>query len=80
MESSESVSTPMIPSCKSDKNKHGKNIDSRLYRGIIGSLLQLTTGRSDIIFSVCMYARYQSNLKESHLNTIKKIFKYLKEI
>ena len=60
--------------------EHAKNIDSKLYRGMIGSLLYLTASRLDIILSVCMCARYQLNPKESHLNTIKRIFKYLKEI
>ena len=57
-----------------------KIVDSKLYKGMIGSLLYLTVSRSDIIFSICMYVRFQSNSKKSHLNTIKKIFKYLKGI
>ena len=60
----------MIISYKLDKNEYGKNIDLKLYRGMIGSLLYLTASRPNTIFSVCMYARYQSNLKESHLNTV----------
>ena len=68
----------MTPSYKLKKNEHGKNIDSKLYRGIIGSLLYLTTSRPDIMFSVYMCARYQSNPKESHLNTVLRIFRYLK--
>ena len=51
MESSKIVSTPMIPLCKLEKNEHGKNIDSKLYRGMIGSLLYLTASRPD----QCMY-------------------------
>ena len=66
--------------CKLEKDEYDKNIDSKLYRGMIGSLLYLTTSRPDIIFSVCMCARYQSNLKKSHLNIVKRIFKYLKKI
>lgn len=45
--------------------------------GMIGSLLHLTASRPDIIFSVCLCARFQSNPKESHLSTIKRIFRYL---
>ena len=70
----------MTPFCKLDKDEHGKNIDFKLYRGMIGSLLDLTTSRSDIIFCVCIGIRYQSNPKEPHLNIVKKIFKYLKGI
>ena len=78
MKSSKIISIPMIPFCKLEKDEHSKNIDSKLYRGMIGSLLYLTISRSDIIFSVWMCARYQSNPKESHLNAIKRIFRYLK--
>ena len=75
MESLKIISTPMTPSFKLEKDEHGKNIDSKLYRDMIGSLLYLTASRPDIIFSVCMCARYQSNPKKSHLNTVKKIFR-----
>ena len=80
MESSKSVGTPMTPSCKLDKDEYGKNVDSKLYRGMIDSLLYLTTSRHDIMFSICMCARYQSNPKEYHLNAVKKNFRYLKKI
>ena len=78
IESSKSVSTPITPSCKLDKDKHGKSVDSKFYRGMIGSLLYLIANRPDIMFSICMYAKFQSNPKESYLNAVK-IFKYLKE-
>ena len=68
----------MIPSCKLEKDEHDKNIDSKLYRSMIDSLLYLIASRPDIMFSICMCARYQSNPKKSHLNAVKKIFRYLK--
>jgi hypothetical protein len=45
---------------------------------MIGSLLYLTASRQDIIFSVCLCARYQANPKESHLVALKRILKYVK--
>ena len=72
MESSKIVRTPMIPSYKLEKDEYGKSVDIKLYRDMIGSLLYLTASRPDIMFSICMYARYQSNPKESHLNIVKK--------
>ncbi|GKB67195.1 hypothetical protein Tco_0928607 [Tanacetum coccineum] len=42
------------------------------------SLMYLTTSRPDFQFFTCLYARYQSNPKESHLVAIKRIFRYLK--
>ena len=39
---------------------------------MIGSLLYLTASRPDIMFSVCMCARFQANHKETHLIVVKK--------
>lgn len=44
---------------------------------MIGSLLYLTTSRPDIMFNICLSARFQSKPKESHLKPVKMIFKYL---
>jgi len=35
-------------------------VDYKLYKGIIGSLLYLTTYMPNILFSVCLCARFQS--------------------
>ena len=43
---------------------------------MIRSLLYLTASRPDIMFATCLCARFQSNHRESHLSTIKRIFKY----
>ena len=44
---------------------------------MIGSLIYLTTSHPDIMFSVCMCARFQSCPKESHLKAVKRIPRYL---
>ena len=44
---------------------------------MIISLLYLIASRPNIMFTTCLCARFQSSPKESHLNTIKRIFKYL---
>ncbi|XP_070014481.1 secreted RxLR effector protein 161-like [Nicotiana sylvestris] len=49
-----------------------------MYRGIIGSLLYLTASRPDIVFSVGLCGRFQSNPKESYLKAAKRILRYLK--
>ncbi|GJT35018.1 putative ribonuclease H-like domain-containing protein [Tanacetum coccineum] len=48
------------------------------FRSMIGSLMYLTSSRPDIMFTVCACARYQVNLKVSHLYVVKRIFRYLK--
>ena len=77
MENSKVIGTPMSPSCKLDKNEKGKNVDLKFYRDMIDFLLYLTASRPNIMFSVYLCARFQSNLKESHLNAVKRIFRYL---
>ena len=37
----------------------------------------MTASRLDIIFCVCLYARFQACPKKSHLIALKRIFKYL---
>src|SRR5436853_7195778 len=78
MYNSGSKKTPMGTTTMLDKDESGKSVDQKLYRGMIGSLLYLTTSRLDIMFSVCICATYQSNPKESHLKSVKRILRYLK--
>nr|CAN64324.1 hypothetical protein VITISV_005640 [Vitis vinifera] len=79
MEEAKTMKTPMSSSIKLDKDKKGKSIDSTMYRGMIGSLLYLAASRPDIMYSVCLCARFQSCPKESHLSVIKRILRFLKE-
>jgi hypothetical protein len=44
---------------------------------MIGSLLYLCASRPDIMLSVCMCARFQSDTKECHLLAVKQILRYL---
>ncbi|WKA07524.1 hypothetical protein VitviT2T_025341 [Vitis vinifera] len=78
MEEAKTMKTPMSSSIKLDKDEKGKSINSTMYRGMIGSLLYLTASRPDIMYSICLCARFQSCLKESHLSAIKRILRYLK--
>ena len=44
---------------------------------MIGSLLYLTGTRPDIMHAVGIVGRFQDNPKESHLQAVKRIFKYM---
>ena len=77
MESSKQCKIPMTASSSLDKDESGEKVDQTMYRSMIGSLLYLTASRPDIQFSVCLCARFQSNPTISHVNAVKKIFKYL---
>ena len=78
LEDLKTCNTPMATTTKLDKDDQGKSVDIRLYRSMIGSLLYLTASRPDIMFSVCLCARFQSYPKESYLITVKRIIQYLK--
>ncbi|MGV7927199.1 hypothetical protein PJO48_29540, partial [Mycobacterium kansasii] len=67
----------MSTTLKLSKDSDGKNVDSKLYRSMIGSLLYLTASRPDIALSVGICARYQSDPKESHLIAVKRIIRYV---
>ena len=67
MEDCKSVSTPMITSCKLSKDYESKEVDQRLYRLMIGSLLYVTASRPDVMQGVGQVARFQATPKETHV-------------
>lgn len=59
------------------KDSGGTLVDEKLYRSVISSLLYLTASKPDIAFVVGMCAKYQSNLRNSHLLSAKRIIKHI---
>ncbi|GJU75794.1 retrovirus-related pol polyprotein from transposon TNT 1-94 [Tanacetum coccineum] len=78
LEDSKPMKTPMFSDTKLIKDKECESVDSTKYQGMISSLLYLTASRLDIMFSVCLYARFQEAPKTSHLKAVKRIFQYIK--
>ncbi|GKC23619.1 hypothetical protein Tco_1025769 [Tanacetum coccineum] len=68
----------MSTETKLTRDEEGESVDNTKYRGMIGSLLYLTASRPDIMFSVCLCARFQEDPKTSHLEAVKRIFRYIK--
>ncbi|GKA89110.1 putative ribonuclease H-like domain-containing protein [Tanacetum coccineum] len=60
------------------KDKEAAHVDVHLYRSMISSLMYLTASRPDIMFAVCACSRFQVTPKTSHLNVVKRIFRYFK--
>jgi hypothetical protein len=60
-----------------DLNVGGKSVDQKVYRSMIGSLLYLCASRPDIMLSVRICARFQSDPNECHLVVVKRILRYL---
>ncbi|GJT79466.1 hypothetical protein Tco_1053808 [Tanacetum coccineum] len=72
------TSTPIETNKALIKDEEAEDVDVHLYRSMIGSLMYLTASRPDTMFAVCACARFQVTLKTSHLNAVKRIFRYLK--
>ncbi|CAM8877550.1 unnamed protein product [Rhodiola kirilowii] len=78
MESAKTCATPMSPNDTLTKDESSPRVDPTLYRGMIGSLLYLTASRSDILFRVCLCARFQVDPRETHVKAVNRLLRYLK--
>eukprot|EP00253_Pinus_taeda_P025161 PITA_25161 len=78
MEDSKPVCTPMVTGCSLNANDESAAVHQPTYRSMIGSLY-LTGTRPDIMHAVGIVGRFQANPKETHLQAVKRIFKYLQE-
>ncbi|GJV90591.1 putative ribonuclease H-like domain-containing protein [Tanacetum coccineum] len=72
------ATTPIESNKPLVQDEDGVDVDVHVYRSMIGSLMYLTASRPDIMFAVCACARFQVTPKASHLNAVKRIFRYLK--
>ncbi|GJW29209.1 retrovirus-related pol polyprotein from transposon TNT 1-94 [Tanacetum coccineum] len=75
---SDPVDTPMVERTKLDKDLSGI-VDQTQYRSMIRSLMYLTASRPNLVFVVCMCARYQSKPTKKNLVAVKRVFRYLQE-
>ncbi|GJZ02957.1 retrovirus-related pol polyprotein from transposon TNT 1-94 [Tanacetum coccineum] len=78
LEDSKPMKTLVSLDTKLTKDEEGESVDSTKCMGMICSLLYLTASRPDIMFSVCLCARFQEDPKTSHLEAVKHIFRYIK--
>ena len=66
MDEAKAISTPMGTTGSLDSDASGNMADQKMYQSMIGSLLYVTASMSDVMFSVCMCARFQASPRESH--------------
>ena len=78
MESAKPIDISISPSTKLIVNDGSPSVGEKSYRGMIGLLLYLTSSRPDIVYTVCLCARFQSNPKQAYLKSVKQILRYLK--
>jgi len=67
----------MVTGCNLSQNYDSPSINQPEYRSMIGNFLYLTGTRPNIMHAVGIVGRFQANPKETHLQEVKRIFKYL---
>ncbi|GJT92039.1 retrovirus-related pol polyprotein from transposon TNT 1-94 [Tanacetum coccineum] len=72
------VDTPMVDRLKLDEDPLGIPVDQTRFRSMVGSLMYLAASRPDLVFVVCMCARYQTSPTKKHLEALKRVFRYLR--
>nr|GEX67895.1 uncharacterized mitochondrial protein AtMg00810-like [Tanacetum cinerariifolium] len=78
IDSCDSVDTPMVDRLKLDEDPLGIPVDQTQFSSMVGSLMYLTASKPDLVFAVCMCARYQASPTKKHLEALKRVFRYLK--
>jgi hypothetical protein len=77
MKDAKPAKMPMGTNRHLDLNARDKSVGQKVYWSMIGSLMYLCASKSDIVLSVCICARFQSDPKECHLVAMKRILRYL---
>nr|GEV17329.1 hypothetical protein [Tanacetum cinerariifolium] len=78
MDSCDPVDTLMVDQLKLDEDPLGIPVDQTRFRSMVGSLMYLTANRPDLVFVVCMCARYKASPTKKHLKALKGVFRYLR--
>uniref|UniRef100_A0A251TBB6 Putative ribonuclease H-like domain, Reverse transcriptase, RNA-dependent DNA polymerase n=1 Tax=Helianthus annuus TaxID=4232 RepID=A0A251TBB6_HELAN len=69
---------PIEQNLKLGMDKEDPKVDAGVYRRLIGRLLYLQATRPDIAFSVNTLSQFVSNPRQSHMNVVTRILRYLK--
>nr|GEY34013.1 hypothetical protein [Tanacetum cinerariifolium] len=72
------VSTPIETKKPLVKDEEAVDVDVHLYRSMIGPLMYLTASRPNFMYAVYACSRFHVTTKTSHLQAVKRIFRYLK--
>ena len=80
MEESNYVHSPIVTGFKLFKNENGVNVDATFFKQMVGSLMYLTSTRPDLMFVVSLISRYMGQPTKLHLQTAKRVLRYLRGI
>ncbi|GJX24376.1 hypothetical protein Tco_0228821 [Tanacetum coccineum] len=65
----------MVERSKLNEDPQGIQVDHTCYRSMVGSLMYLTASHPDLVFAVCMCARYQAKPTKKPLTAIMQVAK-----
>ena len=71
------VAIPLVANEKFRKDDGEKKANSSLYRSLIGSLLYLTSTRSDIMFASNLLSIFMQETSQVHYRATKRVLRYL---
>ena len=78
MKECNSAKTPMECRLRLNKEGEGEEVESTIYRKLIGYLRYLTLTCPDLIFSVSYLSRFMSKPYSNHMAAAKRILRYIK--
>ena len=68
----------LLSGCKLSEDDESLEVDHAMYRSMIGSLLYVTATRPYVMHVVGLVSIFQSTPKETHVDVVKRILRYLK--
>ncbi|CAJ2677657.1 unnamed protein product [Trifolium pratense] len=71
------ANTPMETASSLNNDDEGSNVNSTLYKQMVGSLRYACNSRPDICHSVGIVSRFMQTPKLSHMQAVKRILRYL---
>ena len=77
MDQCKAATLPLQQNIKLQNNDGSKEIDATMYRQLVGSLIYLTTTRSDLAFAVSVLSQFMSKPLENHWVAAKGVLRYL---
>lgn len=78
MEDCNSTLNPIVPGSKLSKDEGGVQVDSTMFKQIVGSLMYLSATRPDMMFVTSLISRFVERPTQLHLAAAKRILRYLK--
>jgi transposase InsO family protein len=78
MDQCNAVHNPIVPGFKIMKDERGVEVDSTLFKRIVGSLMYLSATRPDMMYAISLISRFMERPTEMHLNAAKRVLRYLK--